>query len=249
MDFFDALGERAIKFGRYRDAHSALKSSNNLDKKVNELLNQAIQILNSKSVTDEESSTTSFEESIAKAVDLIYDAVKLKNPFGNQFQKLGNLLHYQDAESMRKYAKYLEQTLFKEIIEFGIKYLLDDKNIYNKVSSSLSSGKMRREFLKQLAIRFSGGKKNYQAFVENYFQAVKKLNKAKTETDFQEVQKTLLGRGTGDNKYYQYMQELSLEHPVSALLVTTKITEGNEPYIAPTILKSGKSLLDFLQLT
>ena len=85
-------------------------------------------------------------------------------------------------------------------------------------------------------------------FVDNYHQAAKKLKNAKTEKDFIDIQKTLLGRGTGDNKYFQFLRELALEHPISTLLVATQSTPDGEHYIAPLILKSGVSLLEFLEI-
>lgn len=247
-EFLNELGERALKFGRFRDAYSAFKSSGELDKRVNQFLTEAIRILHSKEVTASDLGEDDLKQKIAQAADLVYQAVKLKNPFENQFQKLGPNLHYHDPEAGRKYAKYIEQSLFKEIIDFGIQFLIDDRSIDSKVTSALSSGKIRREFLKQLSIRFSGGEERYKIFVENYQQAVLKVKDAKTEKDFIDVQKTLLGRGTGDNEYFQFLQELSLEHPVGALLVNTQATPENKLYIAPTVLKSGVSLLEFLEL-
>jgi len=251
--FLTELGERAVKAGHFRDAYSAFKAINVLDKKVNESVGEAIQILKSKDVTnpdsnDEATSKAVLKQKITQAVILVYQAIKLKNPFGNQFQKLGHQLHYEDADAARKYSKYVELTLVKEILEFGIQFLIDDRNIGEKIINALSSSKVKRMFLKYMAIHFSGGEERYAKFVENYQQAVEKLNKSETEKDFLEVQKILLGRGTGDNRYFQYLRELSLEHPISALLVSTQTTPTAEFFIAPLILKSGASLLDFLEI-
>ena len=248
QEFLNELGERALNFGKFRDAHSALKAIGNLEKKVTQFIVDVTQILNSKELTAGDLGEETFDEKIAQTTDLVFKAVKLKNPFGNQFQKLGPNLHYEDAEAARKYAKYIEQSLFKEIIDFGIQFLIDDRSIDSKITSALTSGKLRRAFLKQLAIRFSGSVEQFKSFTHNYQQAVEKLKVAKTEKDFLDVQKTLLGRGTGDNEYFQFLQELSLEHPMSALLVNTQMTPENKPFIAPTIMKSGSSLLEFLEL-
>ena len=248
LEFLTELGERALKFGKFRDAHSAFKASGDLEKRVNQFIVEATQILNSKDLTSGEMGDEALDGKLSQAAEFVFQAVKLKNPFGNQFQKLGPQLHYEDAEAARKYGKYIEQSLFKEIIDFTIQFLIDDRSIDSKITNALSSGKLRRAFLKQLATRFSGGADRFKSFTENYRQAVEKLKEAKTEKDFLEVQKILLGRGTGDNEYYQFLQELSLEHPVSALLVNTQMTQENKPFIAPTILKSGASLLEFLEL-
>ncbi len=246
-EFLNELGERALKFGKFRDAYSAFKESGDLEKRVNQFVVEAIQILNSKDLTSGDLEDQTFDQKLAQAADLIFRAVKLKNPFGNQFQKLGLKLHYEDAEAARKYMKYIEQSLFKEIIDFGIQFLIDDKSIGNKITNALSSGKLRRAFFKQLAIQFSGGADFFKSFTEKYLQAVEQLKEAKTEKDFLNIQKTLLGRGTGANEYYQFLQELSLEHPASALLVNTQMTPGNKPFIAPIIMKSGASIYEFLE--
>jgi len=245
--FLIELGERAIRFGHFRDAHSAFKAIKSLDKKVNELVGDAIQVLKSKEVNDPTDELI-LEQKMDSVINNIYQAIRLKNVFGNDFQNLAQQFHYEDADSYRKYAKYVELTLLKEILEFGIQYLIDDRAITDKVVSALSSSKLRRLFLKKLAIKFSGGEERYSKFVNRYHQAAQKLTGATKEKDFIEIQKTLLGRGTGDNRHFQFLQELALEHPISALLVTTLMTPAGEPYIAPLILKSGVSLLDFLEI-
>lgn len=245
--FLIELGERGIQSGHFRDAHSAFKAIKELDKRVNERVGEAIQVLKTKEVSDSANMPV-LEQKLDSAINNIYQAIRLKNPFGNQFQKLAQQFHYEDADSLRKYAKYVELTLLKEILESGIQFLIDDRSIAEKVLNALSTSKLRRLFLKKLAIRFSGGEQRYLKFVDNYHQAAKKLNGAEIEKDFIDVQKTLLGRGTGDNKYSQFLRELALEHPVSTLLVTTQTTPGGEYYITPLILKSGASLLDFLEI-
>lgn len=244
------LGERALQLGHFRDAHSAFEAIKMLDKKVNEFVSEAIQILKSRDVANPETDDDEkVKAKINEAVSNVYEAIRLKNPFGNQFQKLGYRLHYEDPDAGRKYSKYVELTLVKELLEFGIHYLIDDRSIGEKVISAMSSSKVKRMFLKFLAIRFSGREEYYAKFIDNYRRAVEKLKNSENEKDFLEVQKLLLGRGTGDNKYFQYLRELSLEHPVSALLVSTQTTPAGEYYIAPVILKTGNSLLDFLEIS
>ncbi len=241
------LGERALTFGHYRDAHSFFKAVKELDKKVNELLERALQILRSKEVSAGENDRV-MEERVHEAVEIIYPAVKLKNPLGQQFQILGPHLHFEDVETARKYAKYVELTLVKELLEFGIHFLIDDRAIADKIINALPSSKLKRLLLKELAIRLSGGQERYKEFVDHYHQAIERHKEAKTERDFIEVQKILLGRGTGDNRYVQFLRELCVEHPISALLVTAHPTPKGELYICPIMLKSGESLLDFLGL-
>lgn len=246
-EFLSELGNRALTFGRFMDAHSCFKANNELDKHVNQLLNEAVQNLSSKEVTASEANFETIDEKIFITAELVFQAVKLKNPFGNQFQILGYNLHFEDFDVLRKYSKYIEQSLFKEIIEFGIQYLIDDKSISSRVVNALASGKIRRSFLKNLALHFSGDKEKFFSFIQNYQKSVEKLKVAKEERDYLDVPRILMGRGTGDNSHFQYLRELALEHPVSSLLVTTRVTPNDKNYIAPIILKSGQSLLEFLE--
>ncbi|MDZ7264274.1 MAG: hypothetical protein ONB16_06785 [candidate division KSB1 bacterium] len=248
-EYLTELGERAILLGHYRDAHSAFKAIKGLDRKVNELVSDAIQLLKSREVAaHDKEDVDQMTEKVQQAVDRLYIAIRLKNPFGNQFQRLGPELHYEDLETFKKYIKYVEQSLLKEILEFGIQYLIDDHSISEKIIAALATSRARRLFLKHLAIRFSGGDQRYNQFIANYRLATEQLKKANSDKDFLEVQRILLGRGTGDNKYFQFLRELSLEHPISALLVITMRTPGGELYISPLILKSENSLLDFLEI-
>jgi len=248
-EYLIELGERAQGLGKFRDAHSAFKAAGLLEKRVNQLVTEAIQILSAKEISSGDLTPEMLEEKVTSAVSLVFQALRLKNPFRNQFQTLAMALHLEDAESMRKYNKYIEQSQFKEIIEFCIEFLIDDNAISSKISGALSSGKLRRLFLKKLAIRFSDGSGRYQTFVENYNKAVEMLQTASKESDYLKVQKILLGRGTGDNEYFQYLQELSVEHPIGSLLVHIRLTPEGKRYIAPIILKSDNSLLDFLEIS
>ncbi len=248
QEFLLELGERAMTMGKFRDAHAAFKAAQQLDQRVNQYLDETYRILQSKEISSSDASNELLREKLDQAAQLVYLAVRLKNPFGNQFQKSGHDLHYSDSESWRKYNKYIEQNLFKEIIDFGIHFLLDDKTIADKIANHLGSGKVRRQMLKSLAVLFSGGKEKYDKFVANYRKAAEIAKNAKSDQDLMQAQKTLLGRGTGDNVHHQFLRELCLEHPVSALLVSRVQSPEGMQYIIPQILKSGESLLDFLDL-
>lgn len=247
-EFLLDLGERAMTMGKFRDAHAAFKAAQQLDQRVNQYLDKAYRILQSKEISSGDVNNELLLEKFDESAQLIFLAVRLKNPFGNQFQKTGYDLHYLDSESQRKYNKYIEQNLFKEIIDFGIHFLLDDKTIADKVANHLGSGKTRRQMLKSLAILFSGGEEKYNKFVANYRKAAEIAKNAKSDQDLMQAQKTLLGRGTGDNVHYQFLRELCLEHPLGALLVSRVQSPEGTLYIIPRILKSGESLLDFLDL-
>lgn len=249
-EYLEALAARAVQLGNFATAHSALQVINKLEKKVNELLVSGVQLLQSKEVKSgsNETATEQLRQSIKQSAELFYKAIRIKKPLGNQFQYLSYNLYFNNNEALRKYYKYVEMNLIKEIIEFSIQYLTDDKVIADKIIGSLYSGKLRKIFLRYFAEIFSLGDANYQNFIDRYKEATKLLKQAKQEEDFLDIQKTLLGRGTGDNEYYQFLRELAVDHPISTLLVTIVPTPDDIPVIAPIILKSGVSLLEFLEL-
>lgn len=251
--YLEELADRAIELGNYSTAHSALQAINSLDKKVNEFIVKGVELLQSKEVkgsevSSDESGSDSLDERIRQVAFQFYQAIRIKEPLGHQFQYLGPNLYLENSEALRKYMKYVELNLIKELLEFGIQYLADDRAIAERIIKNLPSSKIKRLFLKHFAEFFSLGSENYQAFVRRYQEAVKLLKNAKEDREFLTIQKVLLGRGTGDNQYYQFLRELAVEHPISTLLVTIELTSDGTPYIAPIILKSGISLMEFLEL-
>ena len=249
--YLEELANRAIQLKNFTSAHSTLQVNNKLDKKVNKFIVTGVQLLQSKDVKTASSASAEeiFSKNIQQAVWQFYQAIRIKNPLGNQFQYLAPDLHFTNADAMRKYAKYVELNLLKELIEFNIHFLVDDKSIAEKICNNLVSAKVRKTFLRYLAEQFSFGKENFQQFVSRYKEAVQSLNAAKEDKEFLKIQKILLGHGTGDNEYYQFFRELTTEHPISALLVSVLPTPGDGiPFIAPIVLKSGISLMEFLEL-
>lgn len=248
-NYLQELAERALDMGHFADAHSALDVIGKLDKKVNEYIVNATQILQSKVVRDEESENADeLNAMIQQAADQFYQAIRLKNPMGNQFQYLAEELHFRDHDALRKYHKYIETNLLKEIIEFSINYLTDDKIISAKILENLKSGKVRKLFLKFFAIKFSGGEEKFREFAENYKQAAEMRKNAKHEKDFLDIQKKILGRTTGGNEFFQFIRELAFDHPVGTLLISIDTSPNDTPYIVPVILQSGITLLEFLEL-
>jgi hypothetical protein len=247
--YFEELAQRAIELKNYSAAHSAMNAINKLEKKVNELIVKGVEALQSKEAKAESADhDDAIRQKIAQSADYFYQAIRIKNPLGNQFQYLSSNFFFKDHESLRKYYKYVELTLFKEIVDFAIEYLTDDNVISQKIITNLSTGKSRRLFLKYFAELFSLGQDNYLVFVDNYKKAVELLKAAKTEQEFFNVQKVLLGRGTGDNNYLQFLRDLAVEHPIATLLVTLAPSADQVLHLRPFMLKSGTSLLEFLEL-
>jgi len=172
--YLEDLANRAIQLKNYTSAHSALKVNKKLEKKVNEFIVIGVQALQSKDVktASSDADEDNFLENIQQAVRQFYQAIRIKNPLGNQFQYLVSDLHFQNVDAMRKYAKYVELNLLKELIEFNIKFLADDKSIAEKICNNLVNGKARKTFLRYWAEQFSFGKENYQQFVSRYKEAV-----------------------------------------------------------------------------
>ncbi len=243
------LADRALDMGHFADAYSALNVTGKLDKKVNEYIVNGAQILQSKVVRDDASDKSGeLNTMIQEAVDQFYQAIRLKNPMQNQYQYRAEELYFKDHDALRKYHKYIETNLLKEIIEFSINYLTDDKIFSAKILENLKSGKVRKLFLRYFAMKYSGGETEYRRFVENYKQAAELRKNAKQEKDFLDIQKKVLGRTTGANEYFQFLRELAFDHPVGPLLVTIEASPNDTPYITPVILQSGITLMEFLEL-
>jgi len=252
-DYLIDLAERALEFGHFSTANSALEVIDKLDKKVNEFIVKGTELLQSRDVkedmpADDVQVNEVFHKTVREAAVQFYQAVRLKNPLGNQFQYLGPHFHLKDHESFRKYMKYVELNLLKEIIEFAISYLTDDQAIAVRIINQLHSGKTRKLFLKYFAEQFSVTGSDYEDFISRFKQAADSLKSAKEDKDFMQLQKILLGRNTGNNEYYQFIRELAVEHPISPILVAISLAPDGTPFLAPIILKSGISLVEFLEL-
>ena len=252
-EYLIRLGRKAIERGNFTAAHASFKIINQLDKVVNEYIVKGVERLHSKELHTLESEAIpsaldQLDRYVKEAVHCFYSAIRVKDPFGNQFQYLGPDLYMKNREQLKKYYKYIETSLLKEIIDFAIEYLVQDKVIVEKIISNLQSAKLRKLFLSHLARKFSLGDQGYDRFIAKYKESVRALKEAKTETEFLNVQRLLLGRGTGENEFYQYLRELAFEQPISTLVCAVTMTEEGTPYFAPILLKSGQSLLEYLEL-
>ena len=252
VNFMESFAERAFSKGNYTAANAALKNIDKLDKKVNELIVSATELLQSREVqgfsSGEGEEQDAAREKVRQAADIYYQSIRLKNPMGNQFQYLAPALYGANADAYRKFVKYVELNLLKELIEFCIDYLVDDAGISEKIKHSATTAKVRRLLLKYIAMQFSGGEERFNAFVERYVSAVNLMKGSDADDTLDKIQRTLLGRRTGEHEYYQYLRELAVEHPIGALMTSFAGTSEGTPSLAPILLKSGVSLLEFLEL-
>jgi hypothetical protein len=251
-NFMESFADRAFGKGNYTAANAALKNVGKLDKSVNELIVKATELLQSREVqglsSGEGDGQDAARDKVRQAAAYYYQSVRLKNPIGNQFQYLAPALYGANADAYRKFVKYVELNLLKELIEFCIDFLVDDAGISDKIKNSATTAKVRRLLLKYLAIQFSGGEERFNAFIERYVSAVKLMKGSDADDTLDKIQRTLLGRRTGEHEYYQYLRELAVEHPIGALMTSFAGTSEGTPSLAPIILKSGVSLLEFLEL-
>lgn len=245
--YWEELAHRAVEMGNFTSAHSAWNAIQKLDKGVNHFIVKGSEVLQSAAVRDE-ADHDDFVSAVAGAANSFYIATRVKNPLQHQFQYKCEAFHGSNHDIMRKYFKYIEAGLQKEIIETGIEYLIDDSTISTRITGLLPNAKARREFLKQLAILFSRSPERYAAFIDSYQKAVQLLNNAKTEDEYKQIQRILLGRYTAENEYYQYLRELAVDHPVSTLLVHTLMIPDNKLYLVPILMKSGQPLAEYLEL-
>jgi tetratricopeptide (TPR) repeat protein len=248
--FLEELAEVALQKGKYLSAHNTLQHLKRLDKKVNEYLTQATQALQSKIVAEFDKTTS--DEALAQveqAAQQFYHAVRLKKPLGVPFQYLGVDFFTRNIETRRKFERHVEQgeSVLKEIMNFCIAYLVDDAFISDKIINSIKNNRTRKHILKQLVIQFTGGIENHQMFVNQIREAAENVRNAKTELDFMQTQRILLGRTTGSDTLVQYLKELSTRFPVSPLMIKIDHSPANVPFLAPLMLKE-RSLLELLEL-
>lgn len=244
------VADSALEKKKFLSAHNAYAAVNRLDKKVNELMNRGIQLLNSKEVAlFDKGSSENVSQILKQAAYEFYTAIRLRMPFGLEFQYRGVEFFTTAQEGHRKYDRYVEQgeSVLKEIIHFGFQYLVNNKTIAEKIISNTKNNKIKKLLLKHLTILFAGGIEQHQKFAEQYLTAVKKLKDAKTEFDYMNIQRILLGRNAGTDTTIQYLKELSSRFPISPLLIKIEHSPAGVTYLAPLMLKNT-SLLEILDL-
>lgn len=248
--YLEELAEIAVQQGKYLSAHNTLQYLKRLDKKVNEYLTQATQSLQSKIVAEfDRTAGAEATAVIEKAAQQFYFAVRLKKPMGVPFHYLGVDFFTKNIEARRKYERHIEQgeSVFKEIMNTCIAYLVDDPVVSDKIINSIKNNHIRKHILKYLAIQFAGGPEQHQLFVEQIRQAVENVRNAKNELDYMQTQQILLGRTTGSDTLVQYLKELSTRFPVSPLMIKIEQSPANVPYLAPLMIKD-RSLVELLEL-
>jgi len=246
--FINDFIEMALKKEKYLSAHNILQSIGKLEKKVNETIHFALQQLQSKILADAEKSLSEPAiEIIDQAVQKIYTAQRLLKPWGFQFQYRAIDKLTQKDEIFRKYEKYIEQSLLKEILDVILSYLLDDTTIAEKILNIMKSNKARKYFIKKLCIIQMGGEANYQKFIKQYLEGIEQIKTAKNALDYTKTQRIFLGRTTGSDSPIQYFKEIGTRFPIAPLLLKIENSPFNTPYFAPIML-NDQSLLHFLEL-
>ncbi|MBN1351698.1 hypothetical protein JXJ21_19950 [candidate division KSB1 bacterium] len=257
-EFLVALGNRAVENNKFGTANTVYRFLNNLDKRINEIVDSGIQQLKSKEFKDALSSSEKeqahpvFEARIQQAAAQFYKAMRLLHPISLGFQNIGVEFVLNDKLPLRRRLdRYVEQAVLRELLLVGFEYLIYEKSIYSKLIDALdtiqASGKLMRQLLKELAILYSGGEENYSRFIRQYNAAVDFHQNAESEIAKIETQAILLGRSVGDDNFFQYLKEIVTQFPLSALVVTCLDTSINIKYIAPKIAKSTP-LLELLGL-
>lgn len=246
--FLHDFTERALKKENFLSAHNILQSTGKLEKRVNETIHFGIQHLQSKIVADAEKELSEPAiEILNQAVKEIYSAQRLLKPWGFQFQyRVLDKLNSKD-EVFRKYEKYIEQSLLKEILDVILGYLLDNQDLAEKIFTPLKSNKARKYFIKRLCMIQMGGKENYEKFVSQYLEGIEHLKNAQNLLDYAKAQIIFLGRSTGSDSPIQYFKEIGTRFPIAPLLLKIENSPFNTPYLAPIML-GGQSLLHFLEL-
>ncbi|MCK5738865.1 hypothetical protein KAH55_06775, partial [bacterium] len=216
-----------------------------LDRKITELTNKAIQLLQSPNVVE---MNTAAASKIAEAATFVSQAMWIKNPLGKNYQHRGVDFHMKPDEQTRKFEHYLEQDLIKELTAFAISYLLDDSQLTGKILAVMPTTKLRKAFLRHLSIVLTGGEEKYQKYIANFLTAAENAESADNEIELKTIQQIMLGRTTGDDNYFQYLKELAHIFPLSALLLRVAKTPSEESmYLVPIRMKH-ETLLELLNL-
>jgi len=249
-EFISQIVDVGIQQQKYLSVHNALKELKQVEKKINELVHQGVQKLNSKQITFDEKVTTEEGQNIIKlAVEDFYHALRIKKPMGLFYQYSAVDWLMQPNESRRKYERYVEQgeSVLKEIINGAVTFLIDDQTIANKIIDNLRTNKIRKYFLKQFSIQLIGGKEKYAQFVNQFLATVNHFKQAKNEIDFINTQRILLGRTTGSDKLIQQVKEIIRRFPVCPLFIKIEQSPTGSSYLAPLMLKEMSlfELLDF----
>lgn len=248
--FLEELAEAALKMGKYLSAHNTLQHLKRVDKKVNEYVTNGVQTLKSKIVAEiDKNNREEAFKLIESAAENFYTAIRLKKPMGVPYQYLGVELFTRNAEIRRKYDRYVEQgeSVLKEIINSCITYLFDDPATSEKIINNIKNNRTRKFLLKQLAIQFSGGSENYEIFTKQIREASENVKNAKTELDYMQTQRILLGRTTGSDTLVQYLKELATRFPLSPMMIQIEHSPANVPFLAPLMLKE-RTLAELLEL-
>ncbi|MCI0512684.1 hypothetical protein L0128_05690 [candidate division KSB1 bacterium] len=238
----------ALELQKFLSAHNVLLLLKKLDQKINEFLTLGFQHLNSKEmVQSDKELNEEIGAHLVAAARNFYFAIRLKMPLGLQYQYWGVELFSKDHALRQKYERYIEQSLLKEIVEFAITYLIRDEAIAEKICHHLKNNKIRKSFLKNLAICVQGSPTRYQEFVQQYLAAAEQQTSANDELSRLAIQRLLLGRVAGSDLVIHYLAELAASFPISPLLVKIELSPENAPYLAPIKL-NNQTLLEFLEL-
>lgn len=248
--FLEKVVEAALEKQKYLTAHNILDTTKKLDKGVNELLNQTIQLLQSREVAQaEKEHSAEADRKIDDAAICFYKAIRLKYPLGLEFQYRAVEELTAHKETRRKYERYVEQgeSVLKEIINACLYYLANDQAITDKILNHIKNNRVRKQFLKRFCILLTGGEEKFQAFISNFNQAREHITNAKTEYEFLRTQRILLGRTAGSETLIQYLKELATVFPISPMIMTIAATPDQVSYLSPLMLKD-KMLLEILDL-
>lgn len=257
-EFLTMLGEKAVEKNNFSTASTVFKHLNSLDKRINENLDKGIQQLKSKEFkeaihsSDKEKVTHVLEAKIRQAALYFYQAMKLKQPISLDFQNIGIQFVLNDKTPLRRqYDRYVEQSVLRELLLIGIRYLIYENLISNKILESLEAlqapARIIRHLLKELSVLFAGNQENHDRFVQQYKAALTHLQESENEIEKIKTQEILLGRTVGDGNYFQYLKELSTQFPISPLVIICLDTSFDIRYIAPRFAKT-MPLLELLGL-
>ncbi|RJP20406.1 MAG: hypothetical protein C4520_11550 [Candidatus Abyssobacteria bacterium SURF_5] len=166
-------------------------------------------------------------------------ASSLDQPVGPNFQYLGPQLH---STCLRQPKTCVTILPIEELIDAGIQYLLAHDALSQRLLS-LASLEQKRAILGVLA---QYRDEDIHLLVENLRKAADLFSAIRDgkPDDYSPIGPLLLNRPTGTDEAWQYLRELSYEHPLAALCVCIRRIKEKTKLVP--ILREGKSLIEFL---
>ncbi len=166
-------------------------------------------------------------------------AASLDQPLGPHYQDLGPELH---SACQREPDKCVTALPIDSLMDEAIKFLISNDDLAQRLLSTAKAAH-KPHIIETLA---AARDTNLHEFMENLRKGAVELSKIGDgqPDDYSPIGPALLGRIAPTGQAWEYLKELSFEHPIAALCVCLKLIRQT-PVLVP-VLRDGKPLLELL---